>query len=252
MNPPLRPISVRRPFHRLWRAPARHHAPSSLPQALRGTVARRGGLLALCLLLLVVPGAPAGELRVGEFSAGRLEGWQPEQFKGETRYALVERDGKTVLEGLSRGTASGLLKRMEIDLARYPFLNWSWQAARLPAGAAEKAREGDDFAGRLYVLISGGLLFWRTRALVYVWAREQPVGSSWPNPFSDNVTMVAVESGAGRVGQWVAHKRNVREDLKRYLGLDAKAIHAVALMVDADNTGKAAHSYYGDITFSSE
>lgn len=235
-----------------WPGLGRRPAPACRAWALAACGGWRAGWLAFCLLLFAASAAPAEELRIGEFSAGRLDGWDAEKFKGETRYALVERDGKTVLEGLATGSASGLLKRQEVDLTRYPLLNWSWLATRLPAGAPEREKGGDDFAGRLYVVISGGAFFWRTRVLVYVWSRAEPVGASWPNPFTGNVTMLVVESGQGRLGQWVSHKRNVREDLKRYAGVEAGAIQAVALMVDADNTGKSAHAFYGDITFTSE
>ncbi|MCH8820600.1 MAG: DUF3047 domain-containing protein, partial [Acidobacteria bacterium] len=47
-----------------------------------------------------------------------------------------------------------------------------------------------------------------------------------------------------------SYKRHIREDLKRYLGFDANSTLAVALMVDTDNTGQEARSYFGNIFFS--
>ncbi len=64
--------------------------------------------------------------------------------------------------------------------------------------------------------------------------------------------MIAVDSGNNNVGKWINHKRNVREDFKKYFGRDIKTADAVAVMTDTDNAGNSALSYYGAIYFSSE
>ena len=207
--------------------------------------------ISLMLLFLTLPALPvlAQALNLGEFEAGRLNGWEPELFEGETQYQLVRKGEFMALEGRSEASASGLVKKLEIDINRYPYLNWSWMATRILQGNEERIKEGDDFPVRLYVVVSGGIFFWQTRALNYVWSRNQPVGSHWPNPFTGNAIMLAVESGEQRLNQWVSYKRNVKEDLKRYLGMEVDKVHAVALMVDTDNTGQAALSFFRDITF---
>jgi hypothetical protein len=60
--------------------------------------------------------------------------------------------------------------------------------------------------------------------------------------------MVAVESGNGKAGTWVAEERNLCEDYRALFGEDPPEIGAVALMTDTDNTGGEATAYYGDIT----
>ena len=64
--------------------------------------------------------------------------------------------------------------------------------------------------------------------------------------------MVAVQSGDERVGEWVHEKRNVLDDIKNLLGIDATSIIAVAIMTDTDNSKQSASAYYGDIFFTSE
>ncbi len=187
---------------------------------------------------------------VGDFRAGRLEGWEAKVFHGETRYRIVEREPGKVLEGFSQGTASGLLKPAGIDLRRHPFLHWSWRATGLLEGNDERRKAGDDYPLRLFVLVPDTALFGDPRAINYVWSRNQPPGSSWPNPHTANATMVVVESGPARLNRWVSYKRDLRADLRRYLGLEADRTLAVALMVDTDNTGQQARSYFGDIYFS--
>jgi hypothetical protein len=102
------------------------------------------------------------------------------------------------------------------------------------------------------VVISGGLFFWRTRALNYVWSGSQPVGSTWPNAFTGNAVMVAIRSGDQGLKQWQHERVNLREDLKRYLDKDYTHIDAVAIMTDTDNSGREATAYYGEIYFSDE
>jgi hypothetical protein len=61
--------------------------------------------------------------------------------------------------------------------------------------------------------------------------------------------MIVVESGAGKLNQWVSEERNIYEDYKRAFGEEPPMISGVAIMTDTDNTGEAATAYYGDILF---
>ena len=208
-----------------------------------------------CLLLCFAAVVAAAALRipVGEFSQGRLVGWETKIFQGETRYGLMELDGRAVLKAESRGTASGLVRKMAVDLENTPYLHWSWRAENTLGKPDERSKSGDDYPARLYVVVSGGLVFWRTRSLNYVWASRAATGSDWPNAFAgQSVRMLALRSGEEETGRWHEEKRNVRDDLKRYFKEDIRQIDAVALMTDTDNTGGQAVAYYGDIYFASE
>jgi hypothetical protein len=187
---------------------------------------------------------------VGQFSNGELQDWKTKSFAGETRYQLVQQDGRRVLQADSNGTASGLYREITIDLERTPYLNWSWRVNNVLNGVDERTKAGDDYPARVYVIVSGGIAFWKTRSLVYVWSSNQPIGSTWDNAFTSNVKTIALRSGNGK--GWVSEKRNIREDFKRLFGDDIKQIDAVALMTDTDNSHQAATAWYGDIYFSAE
>lgn len=209
----------------------------------------------LCLMLCFSAILTAAELRVpiGEFSLGRLEEWETKVFLGKTLYELTEMERRTVLKAESHGTASGLVRKLRVDLEKTPYLHWSWRAENTLGKLDERSKAGDDYPARLYVVVGGGLMFWRTRSLNYVWASAAPMGTDWPNAFAgDSVRMLALRSGAAETGCWHEEKRNVREDLQRYFQEDIRRIDAVALMTDTDNTGRQAVAYYGDIYFSSE
>lgn len=209
---------------------------------------------ALGALLLASAAALAADQRVviGAFSAGDLAGWETKRFHGETRYALVEDGTRHVLQADSRAAASGLYRRVRVDLEQTPYLHWSWKVRNTLGDIDETARAGDDYPARVYVVFSGGLAFWRTHAINYVWASRQSEGADWPNAFTANAHMIALRSGETLAGQWVRERRNVREDYRRLFGRDVRYVDAVALMTDTDNTGKSATAWYGDIYFAAD
>jgi len=194
--------------------------------------------------------ARSEQLHIGMFSQGSIEGWKNRSFAGETAYTLVtDPTAGEVLKATSHGAASGLFLERRIDLEQTPWLHWSWKTEQLFSGIDETQKEGDDFVARLYIVVDGGLIFWNTRALNYVWSSSHQRGEHWPNPFTSNATMFAVESGNKGLGQWQHYSRNVREDLYRLTGKDVRFIDAVAIMTDTDNAGLQATTWYGDLFF---
>lgn len=209
--------------------------------------------VSMLLNFLSAAEAAMDKLMVGSFSTGTLAAWESKKFKGETRYRLTDLAGDMVLKAESSGTASGLVKKQRIDLYKTPFINWRWRIENRLAALNEQDKSGDDYAARVYVVISGGWAFWRTRAINYVWAETSPKGKMWPNAFAgDHAMMIALRSSGDKTHTWYTEKRNVRDDLKRQFGEDIRYIDAVALMTDTDNSQGRATSYYGDIFFSSD
>ncbi len=204
------------------------------------------------ILLFLSATATAETLAVGKFSTGDLSGWEEKSFVDNTQYKIIDTKHGKVLHASTQGSASGLFKTVKIDLTRTPYLHWSWRVDNIYSGNDERSKAGDDYPARIYVVVDGGLFFWRTRAVNYVWSSNQPVGSQWPNAYTSNAMMIAVRSGQGDTGQWLHERRNVREDLKRLFGEDITHIDAVAVMTDGDNTRQSASADYGDIYFSSE
>lgn len=207
-------------------------------------------MLGMLLLMAMATASGAGEeLMIGRFSAGDLRDWQTKSFKGETRYTFVEQGGKRALFADSQGAASGLYREIQVDLSRTPYLNWSWRVDRVLNGVDERTKAGDDYPARVYVVVSGGAAFWKTRSLVYVWSSNQPVGATWNNAFTSNARTLALRSGMKEVGRWVSEKRDIRADFRQLFGEDIDHIDAVALMTDTDNSGQSATAWYGDIYF---
>lgn len=189
---------------------------------------------------------------IARFSQGDLSGWQTKVFAGETRYRLEESQGRLAIRADSDAAASGRYREININLDETPMLYWSWKVDNVLTDIDERTRAGDDYAARVYVVFSGGLAFWRTRAINYVWSSNQRVGDSWISPFTDNVRMVAVQSGPERAGQWIDEHRNIRADYQYLFGEKPRAIDAIAIMTDTDNSGKSVTAWYGDIWFAAK
>ena len=198
-------------------------------------------------LLLLAPSGFCKDLLLGNFGAGDLSGWQPKVFHGETSYSLVKEGARQVLKAESRQAASGLFKEVNLDPRKHQVLRWSWKIEGTIPNGNERTKEGDDYAARVY-LVFPRTLFWKTKAINYIWANTLPKGEALPNAYTANAMMVAVESGNDKTGTWVTEERNVYEDYRKLFGEDPPEIGAVALMTDTDNTGGAAVAYYGDIT----
>jgi hypothetical protein len=204
------------------------------------------------VLALLCAQVQAERIPVSQFENEGLSGWEQESFVGETQYNLVKKEGVIVLKASSNAAASGLFKKIRIDLEKTPYLNWSWQIERGLHTADERQKSGDDYPARVYVIIDGGLFFWKTKALNYVWSSHQLKESSWPNAYTGNARMIAVESGDEKAGLWISEKRNIREALQTQFGESFRYIDAVAVMTDTDNTKGVAEAYYRELFFSSD
>ncbi len=154
----------------------------------------------LCLMALGCTASGSGlsgDVIVSDFAGSGLNGWEPIRFKGETGYQLVDAPGGTALLAQAQGSASGLVRKISVDLNRTPVLRWRWRVDNTLQNNNERSRIGDDYPARVYVILKSGFLSLKTRALNYVWSSHQPNGATWPNAYttkktdSDNTGQIA-------------------------------------------------------------
>ncbi len=208
----------------------------------------------LTLLILAAFAIDAAEiLKAGRFSEGDLTNWKAKSFAGQTRYQFAKLNDRTVLKAESKAGASGLFKEIEVDVTKTPYLHWCWQMIQPLPPLPETTKAGDDYAARIYLVRKGGLAFWRTRALNYVWSSSQAKESLWPNAFAgNNVMMLAVRNAEDKPGHWLCERRDLRADWQRAFAKPADKIDVIAIMTDSDNSKKSTAAYYGDIWFSED
>ena len=206
----------------------------------------------LMLLSVAIRAEETNEkLMIGSFSSGSLDHWESKGFKGQTKYQLIDFAGARVLKAESANSASGLFKEQRIDLQKTPTMNWRWRIENRLGNINEQVKSGDDYAARVYVVVGGGLTFWRPKAINYVWASTSPKGKIWPNAFAgDHAMMIALRSSGDQTGTWYTEKRNILADLKQQFNEELRYIDAVAIMTDTDNAQGKVTAYYGDIYFS--
>jgi len=210
-------------------------------------------LLYLILFCFLSNISTAEQLPVANFSKSDLEGWEDKVFQGTTSYKLFQLNDEKVLMAESQDSASVFIKELHVDLKKYPYLNWSWRIENRLETKNEKIKSGDDYAARIYVVIDGGILPWRTKAVNYVWANNTEKGETWPNAFAGkSAMMMALRSSKDKLSTLHFEKRNVFDDLKKLFGKEFYFIDAIALMTDTDNSHGQTKAYYGDIYFSTE
>lgn len=199
---------------------------------------------------------------IAQFESENLENWQGKSFQGNTHYQITSLEGKKVLKATAVKTASGIAKERTINLLKTPFINWSWRIEDRLIGLDETKKRGDDYAARLYLVKSGGLFIWNTKALNYVWASNQKKGAHWDNAYAgDNAKMLAIRSAKDPLNEWIFEKRNVFNDMISLFGDQGSQkaneeaygiIDVVAIMTDTDDSGRTATAYYGDIFFTAQ
>ena len=172
-------------------------------------------------------------------------------FEGMTRFEPAVIDGVSAVRATCDHSASGLIVERRVDLRETPVIEWSWGTASIfDAVVDETARAGDDFPLRLSLIRHGGMTPVASRAVTYVWSSGKPADTGWISPYITQTRMVSVRSGApDRSMPWVTQRRNLRDDFRRYFGLDVDFIDAVAIMTDCDDRATTARSWYGPVRF---
>ena len=240
----------------------------------------RNVLLLIAAMLLGAGGGAAndtGRVTVADFSSLQPGDALPAEWQlttvariaRHTRYSLTSVHGWTALQAEADASMSSLVRNIDIDAQALPWLNWRWRISALNAKSDLHTKQGDDFPVRIYVFFDYDLMqlsfFERTKiriaralygdklplaALCYVWASNDPPGTTVWNAYTDRVRMVVASSGAGRVGQWVTVERNVSDDYRVAFGEPVPRITGVAIATDSDDTGERSLAWYGDIAFS--
>jgi len=221
-------------------------------------------------VLLAVAYGASNQIWVARFSdqspGPTVTSWKAHDFpkiSRHTRFSLVQDDDRTVLKAESDGAASGLVTRIDIDPTRHPYVEWRWKVDDVIASSRWGEKGADDFAARLLVIFEseGGTFsffgHWmkkmaggfKGKALSYVWANDVEPNTIAPSPYTDSVAMVAVESGAGKIGTWVTERRDIGDDFEKSFDEKPPPVVAIAIMVDTDNTSTHATTYFGDIRF---
>ena len=191
-------------------------------------------------------------VKIFEFTDEEMKTLQVRKVKGKTTYTFGSNENGNYLKAEAEGKASGLGKKVKINLIKTPFINITWKVEKNLSGIIENSKKGHDYAARVFVVKKTGVTPLSNKAINYVFSSNNSVGENWPSPYTKKSIDYVLSTTNEHQNEWVTVKANVREHFKNLHDLDVKELNGVAIMTDTDNSKLKAISYYQNIYFSSD
>ena len=214
-------------------------------------------IIAKILIIIIIISGPsfADKVNIFKFTEAELSELEVRKVRGadsKTEYSVGSNNDGNFLKAVADNAASGLGKKVKIDLNKTPIINITWKVEKDLAGIKENTKKGHDFAARVFVIKKTGATPLSNRAINYVFSSNNKVGFNSPSPYTkksiDNVLATTEEN----LNKWVTVKANVKEDFKRFHNLDVDQLDGLAIMSDTDNSKMKAVTYYQNIYFSAD
>jgi hypothetical protein len=231
-------------------------------------------LLAACVSPPAVPEGPVAGLTatpwtVASSASPGAPAWQHYKLPGKqpSRFSYERKDGRHAMAARSTSSASMVRQVVRIEPAELGSVRFSWKVPELIAQADMALRENDDSPVRIVLAFEGdrsrfsgknAMLSELARALtgeelpyatlMYVWCNTREPGSVIVNPRTDRIRKLVVESGTGRLRQWVDYERNIRADYEKAFGEPPGALVGIGIMTDSDNTRSTTQAWYGPVS----
>ena len=210
----------------------------------------------LLIIILIISGPSlADKINIFEFTEIELSELDVRKVRGaenKTEYSIGSNENGNYLKAVADNAASGLGKKVIIDLNKTPIINITWKVEKDLAGIKENTKKGHDFAARVFAIKKTGATPLSNRAINYVFSSNNKVGENSPSPYTkksiDNVLATTKEN----LNEWVTVKANVKEDFKRFHNLDVDQLDGLAIMSDTDNSKMKTITYYQNIYFSAD
>lgn len=195
--------------------------------------------------------------------------WEHQHFPGKraSEYQAVRHQGRHALLASAESAASMLRQTLNVPPADLRQLQFSWQVPALIAHADMAQRDADDSPVRLVMVFEGDRSKFSMKnamlselaqtmtgepmpyaTLMYVWCNTRAPGSVIINPRTDRIRKLVVESGEGRLDQWLDYQRDIAADFEKAFGEPPGALLGIGIMTDTDNTRSKAHAWYGPVT----
>jgi hypothetical protein len=206
--------------------------------------------------------------RQSQPAQGPVLAWERQTLPGKTAVDFVPTrfEGRDALSATAVSAASVVRKRVRIEPAELGRLRFSWHVPALIPEADLARRDGDDSPVRIILAFEGDrsrlsskdqMLSELARALtgeempyatlMYVWCNKRPAGTVVPNPRTDRIRKLVLESGPDRLSRWLDYERDVRADFEKAFGEPPGALVGIAVMTDSDNTKSTAQAWYGPV-----
>jgi len=143
----------------------------------------------------------AENINVFNFTEDEIQSLEVRKVRGadnKTEYSIGSNENGNYLKAVADNAASGLGKKLTINLNSTPFINITWKVEKDLKGINEKSKKGHDYAARLFVIKKTGATALSNRAINYVFSSNNSIGDNWPSPYTkksiDNVLSTTNEN----------------------------------------------------------
>ncbi|MEI6762133.1 MAG: DUF3047 domain-containing protein [Betaproteobacteria bacterium] len=197
-----------------------------------------------------------------------LTSWQHQTFPGKQAsvYSDVSHEGRQAVMARAESSASMLRQTVYVAPPELQHLKFSWKVPALIPDADMALRDADDSPVRLVLVFEGDRSKFSMKnamlselaqtmtgepmpyaTLMYVWCNSRTPGSVIINPRTDRIRKLVLESGEGRLNQWLDYRRDIAADFEQAFGEAPGALVGIGLMTDTDNTRSKTKAWYGPI-----
>lgn len=211
-------------------------------------------ILALTFLLLCTP-IKAENIKIFEFTETELNKLEVRKVRGadnKTLYSVGLDENGNFLKAVADNSASGLGKKVNINLNKTPIINITWKVEKDLAGIKENTKKAHDYAARVFVIKKTGATLLSNRAINYVFSSNNEIGFNSPSPYTKKSIDYVLSTTKDSLNEWITVRSNVKEDFKRFHNLNVDQIDGLAIMADTDNSKLKSISYFQNIYFSSK
>jgi hypothetical protein len=204
----------------------------------------------LVLIFLQLPFGPQPSEKPEE-EKSPVKGWKLVSYFAvpPTQYSKA---GKGIIKAESLGTRSSLFKDVGEKEKDLPILSWGWKISNVVRSAIETRKDRFDSAARVMVIFgkeSGFRGFGGEPSgikIEYIWAARLPKGHVFDHPGEKNCKVFVIQSGEGKVGQWIYEKRNIHKDYKTAFGTEPSGLLAIGIQTDTDQSNEKVTAYYSE------
>ncbi len=207
------------------------------------------------IFLIYITPSFANEVNIFDFTETELSNLEVRKVRGadnKTIYTVGSNENGNFFKAVADNAASGLGKELKIDLNKTPFINITWKIEKDLAGIKENTKKGHDFAARVFAIKKTGATALSNRAINYVFSSNNEIGFNSPSPYTKKSIDNVLASTNNGLNKWITVKANVKEDFKKFHGLEVNELDGLAIMSDTDNSKMKAIAYYQNIYFSAD
>jgi len=206
--------------------------------------------LSLILIFAQLPFGPQPSEKPEE-EKSPVKGWKLVSYFAvpPTQYSKA---GKGIIKAESLGTRSSLFKEVGEKEKDLPILSWGWKISNVVRSAIETKKDRFDSAARVMIIFgkeSGFRGFGGEPSgikIEYIWATRLPKGHVFDHPGEKNCKVFVIQSGEGKVGQWIYEKRNIHKDYKTAFGIEPSGLLAIGIQTDTDQSNERVTAYYSE------